>query len=173
MSAGDTGAGSGAAPQARTPEPAPAVSAAFVAVPPSMSGPDAELLTVAQEVLGRLWRDGRHEVATALRTADGAVHTGVHVEGSCRRSSVCAEGVALGTARGACPGGEPLTVVSVVSVQIKPAGRFRVIAPCGVCRELISDYSPDATVWVTTPDDDEVVPMTALDLLPEKSRRAW
>ncbi|MGP2437930.1 cytidine deaminase [Streptomyces sp. JW3] len=144
-----------------------------VAVPAGMSDADAELLRRAEELLGRVRREGRHEVATALRTADGAVHTGVHVEGSCRRSSVCAEGVALGTARGAYPGERPLEVVSVVSVQVKPAGRFRVIAPCGVCRELISDYSPDATVWITAVEDGRVVPVRALDLLPDKSRRAW
>ncbi|WP_228446928.1 cytidine/deoxycytidylate deaminase family protein [Streptomyces paludis] len=147
--------------------------AAPVSVPASMSTEDAELLTLAQELLGRVWREGRHEVASAVRTADGAVHTGVHLEGSCRRSSICAEGVALGAARGAYPGGRPLEVTAVVSVQIKPAGRFRVIAPCGVCRELISDYSPDATVWITTVEENEVVPVRALDLLPDKSRRAW
>lgn len=135
------------------------------------SGMDLDLLRRAEEILGRVWVHGRHEVATALRAADGSIHTGVHVEGSCRRSSICAEGVALGTARAA---GIPLgEVVTVVSVQIKPAGAFRVIAPCGVCRELISDYSPDATVWLTAPDTDEVVAVRALDLLPEKSRRLW
>lgn len=144
-----------------------------VAAPPEMSAADAELLSMAQELLDRVWRLDRHEVATALRTADGRIHTGVHVEGSCRRSSICAEGVALGTARGALPAGEPLSVTSVVSVQIKPAGQFRIIAPCGVCRELISDYCPDATVWITTVEDDRPVPMRALDLLPEKSRRRW
>jgi cytidine deaminase len=150
-----------------------AVPVSPVAAPPSMGADDIELLTVAQALLGRVWKQGRHEVATALRTADGAIHTGVHVEGSCRRSSVCAEGVAMGTARGAVPGGEALGVTSVVSVQIKPAGQFRVIAPCGVCRELISDYCPDATVWVTTVDADDIIAVRALDLLPEKSRRQW
>ncbi|MFG2957480.1 cytidine deaminase [Streptomyces sp. NPDC048291] len=149
------------------------MSAASVAVPPEMSAEDAELLGVAQALLERVWQRDRHEVATALRTADGRIHTGVHVEGSCRRSSVCAEGVALGTARGALAPGAPLAVTSVVSVQIKPAGRFRIIAPCGVCRELISDYGPDTVVWITTVDDDRPVPVRALDLLPEKSRRRW
>jgi cytidine deaminase len=134
-----------------------------------MGADDVELLDVAQRLLGRVHTPGRHEVATALRTADGQVFTGVHVEGSCRRSSVCAEGVALGAARGSAP----LDVVSVVSVQVKPADRFRVIAPCGVCRELISDYSPDARVWLTRPGDDAVVAARALDLLPEKSVRRW
>lgn len=144
-----------------------------VPAPPSMSADDAELLATAQDLLARVRQPGRHEVATALRTADGRVHTGVHVEGSCRRSSVCAEGVAMGTARGALTAGTPLSVTSVVSVQVKPADRFRIIAPCGVCRELISDYCPDATVWVTTVDGDEPVALRALDLLPEKSRRQW
>ncbi|MHC3473503.1 cytidine/deoxycytidylate deaminase family protein [Streptomyces sp. 7R007] len=149
------------------------MSAAPVAVPAQMSDLDAELLTTAQELLARVWQQDRHEVATALRTADGRIHTGVHVEGSCRRSSICAEGVALGTARGALAPGAPLAVTSVVSVQIKPAGQFRIIAPCGVCRELISDYCPDATVWITTVDDDRPAAFRALDLLPHKSRRRW
>lgn len=138
--------------------------------PAGMPAADQELLRLAEDLLRDTWVHGRHEVATALRTPDGRVFTGVHVEGSCRRSSICAEGVALGTARAGTRGA--LQVASVVSVQVKPAGQFRVIAPCGVCRELISDYCPDATVWISTSDGD-VVAVPALDLLPEKSRRRW
>ncbi|MFI5932248.1 hypothetical protein [Actinoplanes sp. NPDC051494] len=142
-----------------------------VTPPRWMGAADIELLRVAEQLLEKVYVFGRHEVATALRTVDGTVFTGVHLEGSCRRSSICAEGIALGAARGGLPAGAPLAVDTVVSVQIKPAGTFRIIAPCGVCRELISDYSPDAQVWVTTPDGP--APMTALELLPEKTRRAW
>jgi cytidine deaminase len=136
-----------------------------------MPAADVELLRLAESLLEKVYLHGRHEVATALRLASGEVFTGVHLEGSCRRSSICAEGVALGAARGGLPAGAPLAVDAVVSVQIKPADTFRIIAPCGVCRELISDYSPDATVWLTTGDGP--APMKALDLLPEKTRRAW
>ncbi|MFY1698541.1 MULTISPECIES: hypothetical protein [unclassified Solwaraspora] len=149
-----------------------AADVAPVPPPADMAPGDVELLDVAQRLLSKVWVAGRHEVATALRTPDGAIHTGVHLEGSCRRSSICAEGVALGAARGALAPDAPLTVDSVVSVQIKPAGRFRIIAPCGVCRELISDYSPQTRVWITTVDG-AVTAMAAIDLLPEKSRRAW
>jgi cytidine deaminase len=142
-----------------------------VAAPDAMPPEDIELLVIAQELLGRVWVHGRHEVATALRTADGAVYTGVHVEGSCRRSSICAEGVAMGTARGGIAPGAPLEILAVVSVQIKPAGQYRIIAPCGVCRELISDYSPDARIWIT--GDDGICATRALELLPHKTRRAW
>jgi len=142
-----------------------------VAAPPSMAREELELLQIAQALLGRVWVQGRHEVATALRTADGAVYTGVHMEGSCRRSSICAEGVALGAARAGIVPGSALQIKAVVSVQIKPAGQYRIIAPCGVCRELISDYCPEARVWITGENGIEAV--AALDLLPHKTRRVW
>jgi cytidine deaminase len=141
-------------------------------VPPAeMSAADIRLLEIAQDLLGRVWVHGRHEVATALRAADGRIYTGVHLEGSCRRSSICAEGVALGTARAGLDPASSLAVEAVVSVQIKPADQYRIIAPCGVCRELISDYSPDAKVWIM--GDAGIVAIRALDLLPSKSRRVW
>jgi cytidine deaminase len=142
-----------------------------VTPPKEMSAADVHLLQLAQELLGRVWVHGRHEVATALRASDGRIYTGVHLEGSCRRSSICAEGVALGAARTGMDPSLPLRIDAVVSVQIKPAGQYRIIAPCGVCRELISDYSPDATVWITS--DAGVEAVRALDLLPSKTRRAW
>jgi cytidine deaminase len=136
-----------------------------------MGHPDRELLEIAQSLLGRVWVHGRHEVATALRTVAGELYTGVHLEGSCRRSSICAEGVALATARAGIDPGAALAIDAVVSVQIKPAGQYRIIAPCGVCRELISDYSPDARIWIT--GDSGILALAALDLLPYKSRRVW
>jgi cytidine deaminase len=142
-----------------------------VVPPPDMSQADIRLLEIAQNLLARVWVHGRHEVATALRAADGSIFTGVHLEGSCRRSSICAEGIAMGTARAGLDPTAGLLIDAVVSVQIKPAGQFRIIAPCGVCRELISDYSPDATVWIT--GDDGIQAVRALDLLPSKSRRVW
>lgn len=142
-----------------------------VTPPAEMSQADRHLLALAQELLGRVWVHGRHEVATALRAADGRIFIGVHLEGSCRRSSICAEGVALGAARAGLDPGAPLQIEAVVSVQIKPAGQFRIIAPCGVCRELISDYSPDALVWIT--GDTGIIAVRALDLLPSKTRRVW
>jgi len=142
-----------------------------VVPPPEMSAADIRLLEIAQELLARVWVFNRHEVATALRTVNGDIYTGVHVEGSCRRSSICAEGVAMGTARAGLAPDAPLHIDAVVSVQIKPAGQFRIIAPCGVCRELISDYSPDTKVWITS--EAGVHAVAAIDLLPYKTRRVW
>jgi cytidine deaminase len=142
-----------------------------VVPPPEMPAADVKLLEIAQELLGRVWVQGRHEVATALRAVDGKIYMGVHLEGSCRRSSICAEGMAMGAARIGLDPASSLSIEAVVSVQIKPAGQYRIIAPCGVCRELISDYSPDAVVWIT--GDAGIVSARALDLLPSKTRRVW
>jgi cytidine deaminase len=128
---------------------------------------DAELHRAAQDLLARTYVKGRHDVAAALRTADGRIHLGVHVGASARRPSICAEGMAIGAALAA---GRP-DVEAIVAVQYKPAGVFRVIAPCGDCRELISDYCPDARVYVW--DEGEVRALRALELLPFKTRRDW
>jgi cytidine deaminase len=146
-------------------------SVAPVTPPPDMSAADIRLLEIAESLLSRVWVDGRHQVATALRTADGSIYTGVHLEGSCRRSSICAEGVAMGAARAGLAPEAPLIIEAIVSVQVKPAGQFRIIAPCGVCRELISDYSPDTRVWITS--DAGIHAVVAQDLLPYKTRRKW
>ena len=100
--------------------------------------------------------------------SDGAIVTGVHVDGTARRSSVCAEGAAAVAAVAHASGG-PVGVVSVVSVLRRPAGTEHLIEPCGVCAELLSDYWPDARVWVTEGDAARAV--LVRDLLPHKKVR--
>lgn len=130
---------------------------------------DGELLETAQSLLERVYVAGRHEVAAALRLADGSIHVGVHVGASARRPSICAEGAAIAAAV-AAHGPEP-EIEAIVAVQYKPAGVFRVIAPCGSCRELMGDHSPDARVYVW--DDGDVHAVRALELLPYRTRRVW
>ena len=140
-----------------------------------MTPDDRELVIVARDLLERIYVSGRHEVVAAVRTSSGRIYTGVHVEGSSRRSSVCAEGVALGAALAGCATrGEPFEVASIVSVLRRPTGTLHLIEPCGVCAELITDYAPEARVWAAPTDSDgEVEPMLARELLPMKRRRMW
>ena len=133
--------------------------------PAGMSAPDRELLEVASAILDARYRTGVHEVAAALRLADGRIVTGLHVEASAGRASVCAESAALSAAVVA---GSP--VVSIVGVLQRPAGSRHLIEPCGVCAELLGDHAPDATVWVAVADAFAPVPVAAL--LPHRRRRA-
>lgn len=139
-----------------------------LARPIGMSDQDAELLGSARELIRARYREGRHEVAAAFRLADGRIVTGIHVDGSARRSAVCAEGVAAGNAITAADGAR---VVSAVSVLRRVSGEEHVIEPCGVCAEMLSDHWPDARVWITVGED--TVPSTFAGLLPAKRRRAW
>jgi cytidine deaminase len=128
---------------------------------------DEDLRRRAEELLAARWVQDRHMVASAVRTRSGGIHLGVHIEGSAGRSSVCAEGVALGAALTA----GDFEIETIVSVQYKPAGVFRVISPCGVCRELLCDHSPDA--WVVNFDEGDVSRVRAADLLPTRTSRRW
>ncbi|MGX6446602.1 cytidine deaminase [Patulibacter sp. S7RM1-6] len=128
---------------------------------------DRRLVGTAVELLRARFVPGRHEVAAAVRMRSGAVHVGMHVESSIGRASVCAEGVAIGAAVSAGEG-EIDTIAAVLGLG---DDGWRVVAPCGLCRELIGDYGPHAHVVHYDGGRVERVPVAAL--LPGKTRRRW
>jgi len=138
-------------------------------LPSDISAAERELLARAERLLAARHVPGRHEVAAALRTRAGAIHVGLHCDGSARRSGICAEGMALGAAAAA----GDLDVETIVALHYKPAGTLRVISPCGVCRELLADYCPDATVLVYWDETGAVQRVTVRELLPAKTIRRW
>lgn len=105
---------------------------------------------------------GRHSVFSVLRTKSGHVFKGAHVEAGNGRISLCAEAVAIGAA--ATAGDTDIEEI----VAVTESGD--IVPPCGMCRELISDYSPTATVIMEAGGKEERVPI--LDLLPRKYRSA-
>jgi cytidine deaminase len=127
---------------------------------------DHALIEAARAVLLRLYRPFWHTVAAALRGRDGRVWTGVHLGATVGRLSVCAEAVAFGRAVLEGDG----TIVTAVAVRHpKPdeqAGDLAVVAPCGACREMIMDYSPDALVILPGPAGLVKLPVRALLPLP-------
>jgi cytidine deaminase len=132
--------------------------------PAGMSEGDVGLLDTALAVLDARYLLGVHEVAAALRLADGRVVTGLHVEATAGRASVCAESAALSAAVIA---GSP--VVAIVGVLRRPGGSTHLIEPCGVCAELLGDHAPDARVWVAVGDAFGAVGIS--ELLPFRRRR--
>ncbi|MBO0983561.1 hypothetical protein [Rathayibacter sp. SD072] len=133
--------------------------------PEAMGEGDRELLAIASGLLDRLYAERIHEVAAALRLADGRVVTGLHVEAGAGRASVCAESAALSAAVVA---GSP--VVSIVGVLRRPGGSRHLIEPCGVCAELLGDHAARARVWVAV--GDAFAPVPVAELLPFRRRRA-
>lgn len=134
-----------------------------------LTSDDEALIEAARDVIRDAYVHGTHYVGAALRTKDGDIHTGVHVEANVGRASVCAEPVVLGSAvANGVSGDEIETIVSVRHPgPAEDTDEIAVVSPCGVCRELISDVGAD--IQVIHPDEnDELTKSAAIDLLPSK-----
>ncbi len=118
---------------------------------------DRALVRAAVETLRLRYRAGRHTVAAALRTRSGSVYCGVNVDGI---HGPCAEPVALGAA---ITQGDP-EIEAIVAVA-RRGGRYRVLSPCGNCRQLLFDYAPNASAIVRFPSG-RVARLTARESLP-------
>jgi cytidine deaminase len=127
---------------------------------------DEELVQAARGVLLRHYRPFWHTVAAALRGRDGRIWTGVHLGATVGRLQVCAEAVALG--RAVLEGdGSIATAVAVRHPKPEEDDReIAVVSPCGACREMITDYAPDALVIVPGPLGPVKLPIRALLPLP-------
>jgi cytidine deaminase len=125
---------------------------------PSVQRQDKELIENARAIIAQRFKEDYHHVGSALRTRSGKVFSAVHLEAYVGRVAVCAEAIAIGMA--AAAGDTDLE--AIVAVDCKG----RVVPPCGICRELISDYSPDCTVITS-----ETESMSISELLPRKYRR--
>lgn len=107
-----------------------------------LTSEEIHLIGQARAVLERSFHPEIHQVAAAARTADGRVFVGLHL-GS-RRINICAESSAFANAEIAEAG----PVRSMVAVCKDDTGRVVVTNPCGVCRELMQQYAPDAQVII-------------------------
>ena len=119
---------------------------------------DLQLVEAARSIIALRSRPESHEVGAALRTRSGKIFSAVNVKANVGRVSVCAEAVAIGMAAAA----GDTDIEMIVAVDLKG----RVISPCGMCREMISDYAPQAGVIVSGNDGMEIFQIA--DLLPHK-----
>jgi cytidine deaminase len=120
--------------------------------------PDQDIIRAAREIMETRYVPGKHCIGAAIRTKKGNLFVGVHVEANCGRIAVCGEAIAIGVA---ATHGD--TAISQI-VAVTESGD--IVPPCGMCRELISDYAPDAHVILES--DGEVKCVSVLELLPEK-----
>ena len=126
---------------------------------------DCELIEQAKETRRRLYRAGRYEVAAALRTRAGEIFTGIHIEASVGFADVCGEVAAI--CHALAHGHDDLE--TMVAVGGDGPERMYLMAPCGRCREVISDMNPDAWVIVGTLENPYKVRIG--ELLPLKDRQ--
>ncbi|MBP6819625.1 MAG: cytidine deaminase [Ferrovibrio sp.] len=133
---------------------------------------DAELLEAARGLIRQRYAVGRHHIAAALRTRSGRIVTGLHLDTYVGRASVCAEAVAVGQAMAQGAGkDDPITaIVSVRHPRPTEANQqIQVVAPCGICREMLRDFAPEARVILDV--DGGLRAFSTADLLPLKYHR--
>ncbi len=97
-----------------------------------------------------------YRVGAALLTTDGEVYTGCNVESASYTPTICAERTAL--VKAISEGKRDFSAVAVVT---RDGG-----SPCGVCRQLLFEFSPGMTVIMADLQGNVHQRVTLADLLP-------
>ena len=102
-------------------------------------------------------------VGAALLTKDGKVYTGANIENASYTPTICAERTAIFTA--VHKGEREFEAIAIVGGH---KGEIKgVTAPCGVCRQVMSEFcSPDFKVILVTSSDGDYEETTLGELLP-------
>ena len=119
---------------------------------------DREVLQEAIETSDRLYLEGVHEVAAAVRTRTGLVYSAIHLETWLGWANVCGEVAAICCMVAA--GHRDLDVVA--AVWRNSEGEHFLLSPCGRCREIIFDFGRDTWVVVGSLEEPYKVRVSAL-----------
>ncbi|MBI9012586.1 MAG: cytidine deaminase [Clostridiales bacterium] len=119
---------------------------------------DRELIEIALDVLERNFDDGiyNHTVGAALRCKNGKIYKGVNCDGI---HGSCAEYITIGSAISA---GER-EFDTIVAAHDKAHNSL--VPPCGNCRQMLINYSPNIKVILNN-EDGEMVKLHIKELLP-------
>ena len=135
----------------------------------ALSEADRALIEAAADAIRKRYRYDWQEVGAALRLRSGKIFTGVSLDAYLGRMAVCAEAVALGQAVTQGESGIDTIVAVRHPAPDEKSRDIAVVAPCGACRELISDYDKGTRVIVPGPNGPQLVKIT--ELLPNKYSR--
>jgi cytidine deaminase len=103
----------------------------------------------------------RYRVGAALLAEDGRVFYGVNVENSAYPTSLCAEHNAIGSAITA--GARRFRAIAVAT---EPKAGKKPGAPCGKCRQALSEFGLELLVVLAAATGDEHELVMLSDLLP-------
>lgn len=101
-------------------------------------------------------------VGAAVQTASGAVFRGANIENASFGLTICAERVALATAKMAS---EQIVAIAVACVDAPDNSPLALRSPCGACRQWIQELAADAEILIAGPEGTHQVFHIA-DLLP-------
>ncbi len=101
------------------------------------------------------------KVSAVLVTKSGKVYTGVNIENASYGGTICAERVAIFKA---VSEGEKEFEKIYLYVEDKQ-GKHPIVPPCGICRQVMSEFSMDMEV-IMLGDNDKIEKSTVKELLP-------
>jgi cytidine deaminase len=120
---------------------------------------DEELVRVASLARQRAYAPySKYKVGAAIRTKRNKVHSGANVENASYGLTICAERTAAFAAVNA---GD--TAFDAIAIVIDDE---RLPTPCGACRQVLAEFSPDMRVILATAGGKRKV-TTLRDLLPD------
>jgi cytidine deaminase len=121
---------------------------------------DYELIEEVKRTFDTLFLPGVHEVAAALRTVSGEVFCGIHIEADVGFADVCGEVAAI--CHMVAHGQRKLD--TIVAVHGDGKQHYRILSPCGRCREVIKDFNRNA--WVIVGNFENPQKVSIAELLP-------
>lgn len=117
------------------------------------------LLAMAQLARGRAYVPYSHfAVGAALLTGSGKIYPGCNVENAAYPACICAERSALVSAVAA--GETDFVALAVIADTPRP------VSPCGLCRQVIAEIAPNATIILANLQG-ATQTTTAAELLPD------
>ena len=117
---------------------------------------ERKLLEMAREATKNSFAPfSNFHVGAALLAKDGQIFTGCNVENSSYGVTICAERTAL--VKAVSEGVRDFAAIAVVSQEGEAW-------PCGVCRQMLYEFSPEMLVITGTEDAMQIVSLS--DLLP-------
>lgn len=102
----------------------------------------------------------KFRVGAALLMEDGSVYTGCNVENASYGATNCAERTAIFKAVS-----EGHRKIRAICIMGSKEGSYAF--PCGICRQVISEFSDDDTKIIVAQDEDNYLVRTVGELLPE------
>lgn len=133
----------------------------------TLSGAErSRLLRTARDVLKQAYAPYSHfRVGAAVLTANGGIFAGCNVENSSYGLTICAERAAVFT--GVTHEGAGEFKIRALAVVCEAA---TLCTPCGACRQVISEFSEDASAIILFEGEEGAVETTIGILLPDAFR---
>lgn len=127
------------------------------ALPPEL----ARLVEVARQARERAYAPySGFRVGAAIETPSGSVYSGANIENASYGATICAERAAVGNMVAA---GER----AIARVAVYTEGPT-LSMPCGICRQVLGEFGPSATVIAAGPSGARTLALS--ELMPEPFR---